>query len=200
SLQREWPSGSLRLTRNLSHGPIAVASAGVSYRQRNGIATQAGVGATQTSTLSTSFNPDLQLVFRNGMSVALRYLETRQENNAFSNLTQSTQQNVNGTFSYAIRLPESISKARKAVRTSLSAGYTAGLNCLASQGTGDCRTLSDVRRQEAQASMDTELFKMLTGGLQLGYVLDDARSLDRKVQQLYLSLNFSLSLFAGDYR
>ncbi len=200
SLQREWPSGSLRLTRNLTHGPIAVASAGVSYRQRTGIATQAGVGATQTSTLSTSFNPDLQLVFRNGMSVALRYLKTRQENNAFSNLTQSTQQNVNGTFSYAIRLPESISKARKAVRTSLSAGYTAGLNCLASQGTSDCRTLSDVRRQEAQASMDTELFKMLTGGLQLGYVLDDARSLDRKVQQLYLSLNFSLSLFAGDYR
>jgi hypothetical protein len=34
----------------------------------------------------------------------------------------------------------------------------------------------------------------------MGYVLDDARSLDRAVSQLFLSVNFTLSLFAGDYR
>lgn len=200
TIQKEWPSGTLRLTRNLKGGPLAVVSAGASYRQRTGVTLQSGQGANQTTTTSTTLNPDLQLIFRNGISMTFRYLDTRQDNRAFNNSTQSTQQTINGAVSYSLRLPESISRSRKALRTSLTGSYTAAINCLASQGSADCRTLSDVRRQEAQASMDTELFKMLTGGVQLGYVLDDARSLDRKIQQFYLSLNFSLSLFAGDYR
>ncbi|HTO72368.1 MAG TPA: hypothetical protein VMJ30_01050, partial [Gemmatimonadales bacterium] len=200
TLQREWPSGSLRLTRALTKGPLAVLSLGTTYRQRNGTVSQSGAGGNQTLTRSTSFNPDATFSFRNGMSVAMRYLSTTQDNQAFDNLSRSTQQNISGNFSYTLRLPETMSKTRRAIRTSLSGGYTKSQNCLASQGSADCRILSDVRRQEAQAGLDTELFKVLTGGLQAGYVLDDARSLDRKVSQLFISLNFTLSLFAGDYR
>ncbi|HKV76374.1 MAG TPA: cell surface protein SprA [Gemmatimonadales bacterium] len=200
TLQREWPSGSLRLTRALNKGPFSVITLGTTYRQRNGTITQAGAGGNQTLTRSNSFNPDATVTFRNGMALAMRYLSTTQDNQAFDNLSRSTQQNVTGTFSYTLRLPETMSKARRAVRTSLSGGYTVSQNCLASQGSPDCRLLSDVRREELQAGLDTELMKVLTGGLQAGYVLDDARSLDRKVSQLFISLNFTLSLFAGDYR
>lgn len=199
-LQREWPSGSLRLTRSLPHGPLALLSLGATYRRRTGSTLQSGAGANESSTLSSTFNPDAQFAFRNGMALALRYMDTRQDNQAYSNLSRSTQQNVGGNFSYSLRLPESISRSRRAIRTSLSAAYTLSQNCLAAQGSSDCRILSDIRRQEAQAGLDTELFKVLTGGLQVGYVLDDARSLDRKASQLFITLNFTLSLFAGDYR
>jgi hypothetical protein len=200
TLQREWPSGSIRLTRTLPHGPLALLSLGTTYRRRTGSTTSSGAGATETSLLSSTFNPDAQLGFRNGMVLALRYLSTRQDNSAFTNTNRSTQQNVNGTFSYTLRLPGSVSQSRRAIRTSLSGGYTLSQNCLASQGSSDCRILSDIRREEARAGFDTEIFKMLTAGFQMGYVLDDARSLDRAVSQLFLSVNFTLSLFAGDYR
>ena len=200
AVQQEWPSGNLRLTRNIKKGPLAVVGLGANFRKQQGTTTQEGAGGATTATKSSSLGPDLQLGFRNGMGLALRYLTTHLESSAFGNVTQSDQSSVNGSFNYTLRLPASLSSRRRAIRTSVTGQVSSSTNCLQSRDQTDCRVLSDIRRSEFQASLDTELMRILTGGFQAGYVLDDARSLDRKVSQIFFAINFSLSLYAGDYR
>ena len=60
--------------------------------------------------------------------------------------------------------------------------------------------MSDVRRHEVRAGLDTDLLQTLSGGLQLGYSLNDARQLSRRTSQISIIASFQLSLFAGDYR
>ena len=200
SIQEEWPSGSLRITHSFRGGPLTLVGLGANFRSRQGTTTQQGTGGATTDTKSSTLGPDLQFGFRNGMALALRYLDNHQENAAFGNVTQSDQSSVNGSFNYTLRLPASLSSKRRSLRTSVTGQYSTSTNCLQSPDQPTCRVLSDIRRTEFQAGVDTELMRILTGGFQAGYVLDDARSLDRKVSQMFFALNFTLSLFAGDYR
>ena len=62
-----------------------------------------------------------------------------------------------------------------------------------------CIGISDVRRKTLRAGVDTDILAILTGGLQAAYVLNDVRQLNRKTEQLTVSLTFQLSLFSGDY-
>ncbi len=64
----------------------------------------------------------------------------------------------------------------------------------------DCTVISDVTRQELRGGLDTDLLQTLTGGLQLGYSVNDARHLSRRTSQISIIASFQLSLFAGDYR
>jgi hypothetical protein len=198
--QTEWPSGNVRITRNFRGGPLALVGLGANFRKREGTTTQQGTGGSTTATKSSTFGPDLQFGFRNGMAFVVRYLSNHQENSAFGNVTQSDQSSINGAFNYTIRLPASLSSKRRTLRTSVTGQLSTSTNCLQSRDQADCRVLSDIRRSEFQAGFDTELMRILTGGFQAGYVLDDARSLDRKVSQLFFAINFTLSLYAGDYR
>jgi hypothetical protein len=200
SVQEEWPSGNLRITRNFRGGPLTLVGLGAQFRKREGTTTQQGTGGATTATKSATFGPDIQFGFRNGMSLAFRYLSNRQENAAFGNITQSDQNSINGAFNYTIRLPASVSSKRRTLRTSVTGQLSTSTNCLQSRDQVDCRVLSDIRRSEFQAGFDTELMRILTGGFQAGYTLDDARSLDRKVSQMFFAINFTLSLYAGDYR
>jgi hypothetical protein len=66
SLQREWPSGSVRWTRTLRNGPFALVGLGTAFRVRDGVTTLPGVAGnapTVSSTKSSSVTPDLQLGF-----------------------------------------------------------------------------------------------------------------------------------------
>jgi hypothetical protein len=66
--------------------------------------------------------------------------------------------------------------------------------------TPGCTVISDVRRQEVRGGLDTDLLKTVTGGLQFGYSINDARHLSRRTSQLFVLLTLQLSLYAGDYR
>jgi hypothetical protein len=57
-----------------------------------------------------------------------------------------------------------------------------------------------VRRRELRGAVDTDLLQTLSGGLQVGYSLNDARHLNRRTSQISIIASFQLSLFAGDYR
>ena len=57
-----------------------------------------------------------------------------------------------------------------------------------------------MRRDEIRGGFDTDLLKTLSGGLQFGYSLNDARHVSRRTSQIFLMLTFQLSLYAGDYR
>ncbi|MBA3658642.1 MAG: hypothetical protein H0W67_03525 [Gemmatimonadales bacterium] len=200
--QFEWPVGSVRWTHTFRGGPFALIAAGAGFRRREGTSVQIGeeVTSVASATRSSSLTPDLQLGFRNGMNLTFSLASRDQRNENNGNATLLNQDDLTGAFSYSFRVPESISRSRKLVRSSLTAVSSKALTCLAQRQIPDCSVTSDVRRQELRGGLDTDVFKTLSAGLQVGYTINDARNLNRRTSQIFLLTSFQLSLFAGDYR
>jgi hypothetical protein len=200
--QREWPVGNLRWTRTFGRGPLTLVAAGAGLRRRYGTSTQpSGGGSVATSAISSyALTPDLQLSFRNGLalSMSLGTRSQRTENNG--NATELDQDDLTGSLNYSFALPTAISRVRKQVRSTLTALSSKTLTCLEQRDDPECIVVSDVRRQEVRGGLDTDLLKTVSGGLQFGYSISDARHVSRRTSQLFLMLTFQLSLYAGDYR
>lgn len=202
TLQREWPKGSVRMTRTLRNFPITLIGVGATFRNVRGstlVPSLAG-RAVQGATHASNFTPDAQLTLRNGMSFTFSYAIVGQENQANGNLTRLDQHDLTAGFNHAFQLPASISRTRKLVRSQLSGALSKSVTCFERVGLTSCTGVSDTRRQELRASLDTDLARILTGGLQFTYSLNEARHLDKKISQIAISASFQLSLFAGDYR
>jgi hypothetical protein len=201
--QREWPVGSLRYTRTFPGGPFTIFALGTAVRQRSGTQVQpsrAGAPPTVNATMSSTVTPDVQLGVRNGPTLTLSYTSLRQRNESPASLQHLGQGDWTGSVNYAIRLPESLSRTRKMLRTSVYALATTAQTCLVAQVGQECQIISDLLRREVRGTVETDLLRSLTGGLGFGYSVNASESLNRRLSQLSLSLDFQLSLFAGDYR
>jgi hypothetical protein len=200
--QREWPVGNVRWSQTFRGGPFTLLAVGAGFRRREGSSVQVNRSGSPaiTSLTSRSITPDVQFGFRNGMSVTVGVSILDQDNLQNGNETRLDQNDVTSAFNYAFRLPRSVSRARKQVRSSLSFLQTAAKTCLEQGTTADCVVISDVRRREVRGGLDTDLLQTLSGGLQVGYSLNDARHLSRRTSQISIIASFQLSLFAGDYR
>lgn len=200
--QREFPVGSVRWSHTFRGGPFALVALGTAFRHREGSSIQANRSGPAARTIieSFSFTPDVQLGFRNGVSMTLGLNALSQDNLSNGNETRLDQNDITGAFNYRFRLPRSISRSRKQMRSSLSYLQTAAETCLQQGTTTDCTLISDVRRHEVRGGLDTDLLQTLSGGLQVGYSVSDARHLSRRTSQVSVIASFQLSLFAGDYR
>jgi Motility related/secretion protein len=200
--QTEWPVGSVRWSRTFRGGPFTILALGTAFRKREGSSVQGNTGGTPalTSISSSSVSPDVQLGLRNGLNLTVGLTELSQSNLSNGNETQLDQNDVTGALNYSFRLPRSVSKARKPVRSSLTYLQSAAKTCLHQGDVGDCILISDVRRREVRGGLDTDLLQTLSGGLQVGYTVNDARQISRRTSQISIIASFQLSLFAGDYR
>lgn len=201
--QREWPVGNVRWSQTFRGGPLTLLALGTAFRRREGNSVQGsrsgGVGA-QSAIESSTITPDAQISFRNGVSLTLGYSELDQSSLSNGNQTQLDQNDISGSLNYAFRLPRSISRLRKQVRTSLILTSTDALTCLEQRGEESCIVISDVSRHEVRGGLDTDLLQTVSAGLQVGYSLNDARHLSRRTSQISVLASFQVSLFAGDYR
>ncbi len=198
--QQEWPIFQARWTQTFKGGPLAVVSLATNLRQRSGktvlpAATLNAVSLTETSTWTN----DLQVTFRNGLSLTMGYGTTGDERQANGTTTHGTGQDITANLVYLFRLPGNISSARKQVRASINGLSSKSESCLDLPDVPECIAISDVRRKTLRVGVDTDILTILTGGLQAAYVLNDVRQLNRMTEQLTLSLTFQLSLFSGDY-
>ncbi len=200
--QREFPVGNIRWSRTFRGGPLTLLAVGAALRHREGSSVQANRSgpAALTSIESSSVTPDVQFSFRNGIALSVGLSALTQDNLSNGNETRLDQNDVTTSFNYGFRLPRSISRARKQVRSSLTYLQTAAKTCLQQGTTTDCTVISDVRRREVRGGLDTDLLQTLTGGLEVGYTLNDARHLSQRTSQISIIASFQLSLFAGDYR
>jgi hypothetical protein len=201
--QREWPVGNVRWSRTFRGGPLTLLALGTAFRRREGNSVKGSRGVSagaQSAIESSTITPDAQLNFRNGVSLTLGYTELDQSSLSNGNQTQLDQNDITGSLNYAFRLPRSISRLRKQVRTSLTYLSTDALTCLEQRGQEDCIVISDVSRHELRGGVDTDLLQTVSAGLQVGYSLNDARHLSRRTSQISILASFQLSLFAGDYR
>jgi hypothetical protein len=200
--QREWPVATLRWSHTFSGGPFTLVSSSAGLRRREGTSTQpsgGGAGA-QSGTSSSTFTPDLQLTFRNGLGLTAAFSNRSQQTDNNGNATKLQQDDLTGSLNYSFALPASLSRTRKRVRSNITAVSSKTLTCLEQGINSDCTVVSDVRRQEIRGGLDTDLLKTVTGGFQFGYSINDARHLSRRTSQIFLLLSFQLSLYAGDYR
>jgi hypothetical protein len=202
TFQREWPKGTLRFTRTLRKSPVSLLAAGMSFRRAQGetVLPSAVGNQSRSATRSTSVTPDLTVSFRNGIVLTSSYAMLDQSNEGNGNLTRFSQDDINASLNYAFRLPTSVSRLRKVLRSQLSTVLSKGVSCLQRRTDSTCVTISDIRRTEIRGSVDTDLLRILTGGLTVSYAVNDARHLNRKLQQIIITASFQLSLYAGDYR
>jgi hypothetical protein len=201
---KEWPVGNLRWNTPISSGPVALLGLGVAFRRTEGTTLTPTVdgagGASLRSNALKSLSPDLNVAFRNGLTLTMGYSETDNEVVSNGNTTIVGQQQINGTLTHSFPLPKSISVRRKLIRATVTGLSSISSSCLQRSGSTECLTINDVRRQELNATMDTDVSQLLKGGFTFSYTLSDARHLDRKTSQIIIGLNFSISLFAGDFR
>jgi hypothetical protein len=200
--QREWPVGTLRWNRTFAGGPLTLVGAGAGIRRRQGTSSQpSGSGAVATNAISSyALTPDLQFGFRNGLGLTLGMATRSQRTESNGNATELDQDDLTGSLTYSFALPAAISRLRKQVRSTLTALSSKTLTCLEQRNDPVCMVVSDVRRLEVRGGLDTDLLKTVSGGLQFGYSLSDARHVSRRTSQIFLLLTFQLSLYAGDYR
>jgi hypothetical protein len=200
--QREWPVGTVRWSHTFGRGPINLLAGGLGFRYREGTSTQPsrGEAGALSATNSSSLTPDLQLGFRNGMALSLSFADRSQRTENNGNATLLNQDDLSATFTHSFRLPTSLSKTRKQVRSSISAISSKTSSCLERRNELNCTTISDVRHQEFRGGLDTDLVSTVSAGLQFGYTLNDLRHLSQRTTQVFLLLSFQLSLFAGDYQ
>jgi hypothetical protein len=149
---------------------------------------------------SSSWTPDATATLRNGMVVNVTYAMLKQENEANGNLTELDQDNITANLSHAFTLPRAFGRVRRSVRSQLTGVLAKTTTCLRQSAEPGCRNVSDTRRQEFRATFDADLARIMTGGLQFSYALNEARHLDQKFSQIIILASFQLSLFAGDYR
>jgi len=202
SYQREWPKGNLRLTRTVRGLPISTFGLGTTFRSVQGRTLLPSANGTTAETInnSSTWVPDAQVTLRNGMAFVFSYSMLDQENTANGNLTQTDQDDFTTGWNYSFQSPAIFGRTRRAVRTQLTGVLSKGISCLERAGDTDCEVVSDNRRKEARATLDTDLARILTGGLQFSYSLIEAKHLDRKFSQIVISASFQVSLYAGDYR
>jgi hypothetical protein len=203
SRQREWPVGNLRWTRTFTGGPLTLVAAGAGIRRREGTSSQSGATdrvGIQSGTRSSTFTPDLQLTFRNGLGLTGAYSSRSQRTENNGNATVLDQNDLTASLSYSFALPAAFSRLRKRMRSNLTALSSKTLTCLEQGLSPECTVASDVRRQEIRGGLDTDLLKTVSGGFQFGYSINDARHLSRRTSQIFLLLSFQMSLYAGDYR
>jgi hypothetical protein len=199
---REWPVGNVRWSRTFRGGPLALVALGTTFRRREGRSVQGNrSGAPALSSIeSSSITPDLQVSLRNGMAFTVGLTNLEQENLSNGNRTRLEQDDLTGSFNYLFRLPRSLNRARKQVRSSVTVFATTARTCLEQRDAVSCLVISDVSRRELRGGLDTDLAQTVSAGLQVGYSLNDSRHLSRRTSQISVIASVQLSLFAGDYR
>jgi len=202
SYQREWPKGNVRLTRTVRGLPIATFGLGTTFRTVNGYTILPSLGgrSAETLTSSSSWVPDAQVTLRNGMAFLFTYSMLDQENTSNGSLTRTNQDDFTTGWNYSFQSPTLFGRTRRTVRTQLTGVLSKGISCLERAGASECEIVADNRRKEARATLDADLARILTGGLQFSYSLIEARHLNRKFSQIVISASFQVSLYAGDYR
>ena len=198
----EWPIGTLRWARTFRAGVLSQVTLGATVRDRQGTTRLPVTGGTTAlqATESEAWTRDLQFGLRNGLVLRMGYNTTDQRNESNGNTTHLESDEVLGTLNFSFRLPEGLARSRRVIRTSATARLMSNTSCLDRPSLEECQVISDVYRRDLLLTLDTDLGRLLTGSLQGSWAVNDAKHLNRRTNQLILTVGFTLSLFAGDFR
>jgi hypothetical protein len=202
---REWPSGALTWTitpsrRNLGR-VLTTINARVGYRESESVIEQATFGEASSATLTTTderaVTPSASLGWIGGIFTNLDVTHASSDRVNAGNLFRSVRNTANGTVSFSFRPPGGF---KSIIRTSAVYSVATNITCLRRTGTEKCVPYVDSRQMQAQLTMDTDLPKNVSAGLQMAYVLNEERQSNRKISQFGVTAFVQLSASVGQLR
>jgi hypothetical protein len=202
---REWPSGSVTWAitpsrRNLGRLLTSI-SARAGYREAASVIEQptfgAPTGVTLTTTNDRTFTPSASLGWIGGVFTNLDVSRSSSDRVNAGNLFRTERNTQNGTLAFSFRPPGGF---RSLVRTTAVYSVAKNTTCLRRTGTENCVPYVDSRQTQAQLTMDTDLPKNMSAGLQMAYVLNEERQTNRKISQFGVTAFVQLSASVGQLR
>ena len=203
SRQREWPQGAARMTRVLRSGPIATLGVGFVARRRDGTTvTPSESGASTTRTMSNEINPDLNLGLRSGLNVNLSWRRNGRSDQNSANTTEANTDLLTASLLQSLRLPASLSAARRPLRASVTAQHAISQICLllATQPADGCRPVADTRRLSITGGLTTEVIQDADAGVNVQYVSNEVRHVNQKSSQIAITVSLRMRFSSGDIR
>jgi hypothetical protein len=197
SEQVDWPDLTVRWSRT-NLGPLTLLSLSGNVRDREVRSTVPSFDISEPpsidETTTRSFRPDIQLLFRNGVSVTGSFESSGGGRLTGGRRTTRDQFTWNANLQWSVRLPGSVSGLRKPLTTSLQANGFSTSECLEVDGGAACEIISDIRRTGASLTLGTDVVGSVRGELAAAYVVNELRHLDRMTSTLTLSLVLTVPL------
>jgi Motility related/secretion protein len=212
----EWPSGTVawafspptssvgRLLQNIS--------AQLTFRTRQNSSTQAsfsgtsgesgaeGAGAAVSGGSDRTLTPSVSLLWLRGIVTSFDASVDKGDQVTAGNLFRNTRTQQNAALSFAFRPPSSLVRLKTAIRTTARWSVAAARTCLQSPGRDTCIPYVDSRQSQAQLTMDTDFPPTMGAGLQVAYLVNEERQLNRKVAQLVITAFVQLNTSVGQIR
>jgi motility/secretion related protein SprA len=204
---REWPSGNVSWTFSPPRTTIGRVLSGltaqfsVRHRQtRNEQPGFRGGGTAVTTTDERTLAPGVTASWAHGILTSFDGTRLRTEQVAAGNTFRNTRTQQNASIALAWRPPAALVRLKTDIRTTARYSYTQNATCLISSNQGPCRPYVDSRQTNAQLTLDTSFPPSLSAGLQMAYVLDDERQINRRIAQLVLTAFLQLNTSVGQVR
>ena len=208
----EWPSGNISWTFTPPRASLGRVLSGLTaqlaIRNREtgteqtsfgGVAGE-GVGSAFTQTNERTLAPGVTATWTHGILTAVDGTRLRSDQVTAGNLFRTTRTQRNASVSFAWRPPASLIRLKSDIRTTARYSYSENLTCLRSAGQSACIPFVDSRQTNAQLTLDTSFPPSLSAGLQMAYVLNDERQINRRVAQLLLTAFVQLNTSVGQAR
>ncbi|HEX9279266.1 MAG TPA: cell surface protein SprA [Gemmatimonadales bacterium] len=204
----EWPSGSVNWAFSPPRGSIGKVlqniSAQLGVRTRKSASQQASfsptAGGLLTSGTDRTLTPSVSLLWVHGILTAFdRSVTTSDQRNA-GNQFKNTRSQQNASLTFAFRPPASLLRLKTDIRTTARWSVATGRSCLQSPGSATCVPYVDSRQSQAQLTMDTDFPPTLSAGLQMAYLVNEERQINRKTAQLVITAFVQLNTSVGQIR
>jgi len=204
---RAWPSGTLTWAftppRNaLLSGLTAQLALLVrqSASEQPALGGDASAGRTISQTSDRTVAPGITASWARGVLTSFDASRLQSEQINAGNLFRTVRSQRGGSVSFSWRPPASLVRLKTDIRTTARYSYALNTTCLRAAGQETCASYVDSRRTEGNLTMDTSFPPSLSAGLQMAYVLNDERQINRKVSQLVLTAFVQLNTSVGQVR
>ena len=101
---------------------------------------------------------------------------------------------------FAFRPPAGVVRLKTDIRTTARWSVSTGKTCLQSPGRATCVAYVDSRQSQAQLTMDTDFPPTMSAGLQMAYLVNEERQINRKTAQLVITAFVQLNTSVGQIR
>jgi hypothetical protein len=198
SRQYDWPDVTVRWSAVPRRGPVSFIQLSATVLERESRtrvpAVDSGGIGQEVSNRTSSLRPQVDLTFRNGISLRVDGQVQDGERLGNGNITQRDAKNLNVTADWYFRLPASISPLRKQLQASLLYSGLKNIDCLVTLDSDTCVTISDVRRNEYSGTLSTDVVGSVRGAFSVQYVVQELRHLERETATLSLVLRLTVPL------
>ena len=205
----EWPSGSLSWAFSPPRGSIARLlqniSAQLSFRTRQNASDQASfssqpTGGAQSSGTDRTLTPSVSLLWLHGILTSFDRSVTSGDQRSAGNQFKNRRTQQNAALTFAFRPPASVLRLKTDIRTTARWTVATGTSCIQSPGRETCVPYVDSRQSQAQLTMDTDFPPTMSAGLQMAYLVNEERQINRKTAQLVITAFVQLNTSVGQIR